>query len=75
MRNGTVARLCDIDLARYRSTPGSLSKNQIHTLRTVWSMYRVELELSPVRILFVFISYFLNVLFRRFFTFFKMEII
>ena len=38
-------------------------------------MYRVELELSPVRILFVFISYFLNVLFRRFFTFFKMEII
>lgn len=66
MRNGATARLLDEDLARYRSTPGSLSKNQIHTLRTVWSMYRRELDLSPVHTFFVFAGYFLDVFFRRY---------
>lgn len=65
LRNKTVARLLDVDLARYRSTPGSLSKNQIHTLQTVWSMYRLELGLTPIYTLFVFIRYLINVFIRR----------
>jgi teichuronic acid biosynthesis glycosyltransferase TuaG len=46
LRKGIVARLLPRDLARYRDTASSLSKNQLYTLRSVWHMYRHEIGLS-----------------------------
>ncbi len=48
LRKGITAHLLDQDLARYRNTGGSLSKNVRYTLRSVWRMYRDDLKL-PLR--------------------------
>ena len=45
LRKGLVAHLFDRDIGRYRDTGGSLSKNVMFTLRSVWQMYRDNLQL------------------------------
>lgn len=65
LRNGVTARLLDKDLARYRDTAGSLSKNQLYTLQSVWNMYRTELCLSRARAAWHYSSYFLDAALRR----------
>jgi len=71
LKDGSHAYLVDVDLARYRSTPGSLSKNQVYTLQTVWSMYRNELKLSQLNAVVVFVSYVIDVSVRRLRTFYR----
>jgi teichuronic acid biosynthesis glycosyltransferase TuaG len=58
LRKGVTARLVDRDLARYRDTAGSLSKNQLFTLRSVWDIYRSELGLSRLQAAWNYSSYF-----------------
>lgn len=65
LRSGGRAVLLDEDLARYRNTAGSLSKNYLLTLKTVWSMYRNELQLSPGHAGFAYASYFLDSAWRK----------
>lgn len=65
LRKGETAHLLDEDLARYRNTAGSLSKNQLLTLRTVWGMYRTELSLPLHRAGWDYLSYFLDAAQRK----------
>jgi len=66
LRKGVTAHLLDLDLARYRNTPGSLSKNQLYTIRTIWSMYRNELNLPLFPASCYYASYITDVLIRKF---------
>jgi len=45
LRKGVTAHRLDSDVARYRNTGGSLSKNVHYTLGSVWQMYRGDLGL------------------------------
>lgn len=65
LRKGVTARLLDKDLARYRDTVDSLSKNQLYTLRSVWKMYRTELGLSISSATWHYLSYVLDVVTRK----------
>lgn len=65
LRKGVTAYLVDRDLARYRDTAGSLSKNQFITLRSVWDMYRSELGLSRMQTAWHYSSYFMDSAFRK----------
>lgn len=65
LRKGAKAHLLDEDLARYRDTAGSLSKSRFRTLRTVWSMYRVELGLPVHRAAWDYLSYFVDSAIRK----------
>lgn len=64
-RKGMIGHLLDRDLARYRDTVGSLSKNLSYTLRSVWSMYRVDLQLPVAVAAFDYLSYFLDSVLRK----------
>ena len=64
-RKGVTGRLLDHDLARYRDTVGSLSKNLTYTLKSVWSMYRVDLQLPLPAAVFDYFSYFIDSVLRK----------
>src|SRR5258708_32365492 len=65
LRKETIARLVDKDLARYRDTTGSLSKNWMYTLRSVWNMYRTDLGLPIHQVIGDFCSYFIDSAIRK----------
>lgn len=65
LKKGVVAHLLNIDLARYRDTAGSLSQNQIHTVKTVWSYYRNELNISSLQLIWVFPQYLVDAAVRK----------
>lgn len=65
LRKGAKAHLLDEDLARYRDTAGSLSKSRFLTMRTVWSMYRVELGLPVYRAAWDYLAYFVDSAIRK----------
>lgn len=65
LRSGGRALLLNEDLARYRNTAGSLSKDYLLTLRTVWSMYRNELQLPLGHAGFAYASYLLDSSWRK----------
>lgn len=65
LKTGVIAYLLDEDLARYRDTTGSLSKNQIYTLKSVWRMYRERLGLGFLYCLYCFPLYMVDVAARR----------
>lgn len=65
LKNGVRATCCKIDLARYRDTENSLSKNQLYTLKSVWNMYRNVLGLQALPALFCYVSYFFDSAIRK----------
>lgn len=65
LREGRTAYLLDADLARYRNTGGSLSKNLPYTLKTVWGMYTKRLSLGVFEASWYFVSYVMDSIVRR----------
>lgn len=65
LRKGGLARLLPQDLARYRDTASSLSKNQIYTLKSVWRMYREDIGLRLVEATSHYASYFVDSAIRK----------
>ena len=65
LRKGVTACLVDKDLARYRDTTGSLSKNWMYTLCSVWNMYRTDLALPVAQAIWDFCSYFIDSAIRK----------
>lgn len=65
LKQGIVAQLLPLDLARYRNTVGSLSKNQLYTLCSVWKMYRRDLALPLFEATCHYISYVADSALRR----------
>ena len=65
LRKGVVARLCPHDLARYRDTAGSLSQNVMYTLRSVWRMYRDDLNLSRLMTARYYVPYLITTAIRK----------
>lgn len=65
LRKGVHAKCCKFDLARYRDTEGSLSKNQVYTLKSVWNMYKKVLGLGTLPALVCYLSYFLDSAIRK----------
>lgn len=65
LKKGAKAYLLNEDLARYRDTSGSLSKNVFYTLRSVWEMYRKELGLSRIAAACFYLSYIVDSSVRR----------
>jgi teichuronic acid biosynthesis glycosyltransferase TuaG len=60
LRKGARAWLLPQDLAFYRDTDQSLSKRRIHTLRSVWEIYRKDLGLGWVASSSCYASYFVD---------------
>lgn len=65
LKKGATARLLNADLARYRDTASSLSKNQIYTLKSVWRMYRDDIGLGVVEAANHYASYFVDSAIRK----------
>jgi len=57
LKKGIIARLLNIDCARYRNVGGSLSTNRYIHQKTVWHTYRNEIGLSLLFSIFYYISY------------------
>lgn len=65
LKKGGRARLLPKDLARYRDTAGSLSKNRIYTLRSVWNMYRHDIGLGRFETASHYVSYLFDSAIRK----------
>jgi teichuronic acid biosynthesis glycosyltransferase TuaG len=65
LRKGHVAQLYPKDLARYRSTAGSLSTYRWKNQKSVWHTYREELGHNLVLSSMLYQSYIIDVAFRR----------
>lgn len=57
----------DINLAKYRRTPGSLSSNKIQAIKRTWKVYRECERLSIVKTIYCFIGYAYNACMKRFY--------
>lgn len=57
----------DINLAKYRRTPGSLSSNKIQAVKRTWRVYRECEKLSVVKTIYCFIGYAYNACMKRFY--------
>jgi teichuronic acid biosynthesis glycosyltransferase TuaG len=65
LRKGHVAQLYPKDLARYRSTDGSLSTYRWRNQKAVWHTYRKEMGHNLVLSAILYQSYLVDVAFRR----------
>jgi len=65
LKKGIVARLLNIDCARYRSAGGSLSTNRFLHQKTVWHSYRNEIGLSLFFSIFYYTSYIFDAAARK----------
>ena len=65
LRKGVTARLVPEDLARYRDTVGSLSKDRRPTLKSVWAIYRDRLGIPLASRAYYYLSYALDSVLRR----------
>jgi teichuronic acid biosynthesis glycosyltransferase TuaG len=65
LQRGVTARLVPEDLARYRDTPGSLSKTRRPTLEAVWTIYRDRFGIPLAARVFYYCSYAFDSVLRR----------
>ena len=68
LKKGVVAKLFNIDSARYRKTGTSLSSHRFLHQKTVWHTYRNEIGLNLFSTIFYYSSYILDALIRKVWT-------
>lgn len=65
LKSGIHATCCATDLARYRDTENSLSKNRLYTLKSVWDMYVNALGIPIFSAILYYSSYVIDSGFRK----------
>ena len=68
LKKGVVARLLNIDSARYRNVSSSLSTHRYNHQKTVWHTYRNEIGLNLFATIFYYTSYILDASIRKTWT-------
>jgi len=65
LKEGHIAKLINIDGARYRKTKNSRSKNRFAHQLSLWNIYRKQVQLSLITAFVYYMIYVINVSFSK----------